>query len=342
MTTSCDADMKATATASSAKALRSAAWARSPASSNSAPASASCVSTSQPRRRPSHGRLEAVHQRRPQELEGVGQADQAQEADGRDVDAFDAEPGLHRLAGQRQRQARGEAEHGDDEQAVQRGQALRRGARDRFGSGRGGWHRGHSREAAQNARNDGGGRCTHSWNEIKSRAIAFAKDWGDASDERAQSQSFWIEFFAVFGLSSRRVASFEHAVKKHGGGQGFVDLFWPGMLLVEHKSRGKSLARAFNQALDYFPGIKERDLPATRWSPTCASAPRQPRQRRRSRIRPQRPAQAHPPLRLHRRLSGAADQATGPGQPACCRAHGPARSKARPGSGEPGSMTNLS
>ncbi len=100
-----------------------------------------------------------------------------------------------------------------------------------------------------------------SWNEIKSRAIAFAKDWGDASDERAQSQSFWIEFFAVFGLSPRRVASFEHAVKKHGGGQGFVDLFWPGMLLVEHKSRGKSLARAFNQALDYFPGIKERDLP---------------------------------------------------------------------------------
>jgi len=53
-----------------------------------------------------------------------------------------------------------------------------------------------------------------SWNEIKGRAIAFAKEWGEASDERAQSQSFWIEFFAVFGLSSRRVSSFEHAVKK--------------------------------------------------------------------------------------------------------------------------------
>ena len=100
-----------------------------------------------------------------------------------------------------------------------------------------------------------------SWNEIKGRAIAFAKDWGQASDERAQAQSFWIEFFAVFGLSSRRVASFEHAVKKHGGGQGFADLFWPGLLLIEHKSRGKNLDRAFDQALDYFPGIKERDLP---------------------------------------------------------------------------------
>ncbi len=100
-----------------------------------------------------------------------------------------------------------------------------------------------------------------SWNEIKGRAVAFAKEWGDASDERAQAQSFWIEFFAVFGISSRRVSSFEHAVKKHGGGQGFVDLFWPGVLLIEHKSRGKSLARAYDQALDYFPGIKERDLP---------------------------------------------------------------------------------
>ena len=100
-----------------------------------------------------------------------------------------------------------------------------------------------------------------SWNEIKGRAIAFAKEWSAASDERAEAQSFWIEFFAVFGLSPKRIASFEHAVKKHGGGQGFVDLFWPGMLLVEHKSRGKSLDRAFDQALDYFPGIAERDLP---------------------------------------------------------------------------------
>lgn len=64
-----------------------------------------------------------------------------------------------------------------------------------------------------------------SWNEIKSRAIGFAKEWADASDERAQAQSFWIDFFAVFGLSPKRLASFEHAVKKHGGGQGFVDLF---------------------------------------------------------------------------------------------------------------------
>jgi hypothetical protein len=50
-------------------------------------------------------------------------------------------------------------------------------------------------------------------------------------------------------------------VKKYGGGAGYVDLFWPGILLVEMKSRGRNLDRAYMQAMDYFPGIVERDLP---------------------------------------------------------------------------------
>jgi hypothetical protein len=100
-----------------------------------------------------------------------------------------------------------------------------------------------------------------SWNEVKARAAAFARDWVDASDERAEAQGFWIAFFDIFGIRRPRVVSFEHAVIKHGGARGFIDLFWPGVLLVEHKSRGKSLERAHGQALDYFPGLKERDLP---------------------------------------------------------------------------------
>ncbi len=65
----------------------------------------------------------------------------------------------------------------------------------------------------------------------------------------------------MFGVSRRRVATFEQKVKKLDDKQGYIDLFWKGMLLVEHKSRGKDLDRAYTQALDYFPGIKERDLP---------------------------------------------------------------------------------
>ena len=102
-----------------------------------------------------------------------------------------------------------------------------------------------------------------SWNEIKSRALAFSRQWEDASDEKQQSIPFWIDFFEVFGIGNRRVASFEHAVKKHGGGQGYVDLFWPGQLLVEQKSRGKPLQPAYDQAMGYFPGLAERDLPHT-------------------------------------------------------------------------------
>ncbi|MDP2827705.1 MAG: class I SAM-dependent DNA methyltransferase [Sulfuricellaceae bacterium] len=100
-----------------------------------------------------------------------------------------------------------------------------------------------------------------SWNEIKSRALAFSREWADAANEDSEAKPFWIAFFEIFGLTNKRVATFEHAVKKFGGDQGYVDLFWPGVLLVEQKSRGKNLDRAFTQALEYFPGIKERDLP---------------------------------------------------------------------------------
>jgi len=102
---------------------------------------------------------------------------------------------------------------------------------------------------------------TLSWNEIKTRAIKFSKEWETETKEHAEAKSFWDGFFEVFGINRRRVASFEHAVKKLGNKQGFIDLFWPGNLIVEHKSKGKNLSRAFDQALDYFQGLKDAELP---------------------------------------------------------------------------------
>ena len=52
-----------------------------------------------------------------------------------------------------------------------------------------------------------------SWNEIKTRAIAFSTEWQTEQREHAESQSFWNEFFDIFGISRRRVASFEEPVK---------------------------------------------------------------------------------------------------------------------------------
>ena len=46
-----------------------------------------------------------------------------------------------------------------------------------------------------------------SWNEIRSRAITFTKEWGEESRKNAESQSFWNDFFQVFAVSRRRVAT---------------------------------------------------------------------------------------------------------------------------------------
>lgn len=99
-----------------------------------------------------------------------------------------------------------------------------------------------------------------SWNDIRNNALEFSREWADETSEDAEAKSFWDAFFSAFGVSRRRVASFEKPVKSDGKG-GFIDLLWKGVLLVEHKSRGKDLDRAFHQATDYFYGLKERDLP---------------------------------------------------------------------------------
>lgn len=106
-----------------------------------------------------------------------------------------------------------------------------------------------------------------SWNEIRARAAEFSREWAEAKYERGETQSFYNDFFEVFGIRRRRVATFEAPVKKLGEKQGFIDLFWKGVLLVEQKSAGRDLTRARDQALAYFPGLKEHELP--RYVLTC-------------------------------------------------------------------------
>lgn len=100
-----------------------------------------------------------------------------------------------------------------------------------------------------------------SWNEIRVRAATFAKEWKGEGYEKGQTQLFYRDFFDVFGMPVRRVATFEEPVKKLGEKRGFMDLFWKGVLLVEQKSVGLDLEKAKTQALDYFPGLKDADLP---------------------------------------------------------------------------------
>lgn len=100
-----------------------------------------------------------------------------------------------------------------------------------------------------------------SWNEIRVRAAEFASDWKDAHYEKGETQSFYNDFFHIFGVKRRSVARYEEHVKKLNDKTGFIDLFWPGVLLVEQKSTGRNLAKAYAQAGEYFDAMKEVDRP---------------------------------------------------------------------------------
>ncbi|RHX83653.1 DNA methyltransferase [Leptospira stimsonii] len=100
-----------------------------------------------------------------------------------------------------------------------------------------------------------------SWNEIKDRAVRFSKEWEGTTSEEADAKSFLDAFFDVFGISRKRVGFFEHKVKKLNESDGYIDLLWKGMILVEMKSLGKDLDKAFSQAIEYVQGLKESEVP---------------------------------------------------------------------------------
>lgn len=100
-----------------------------------------------------------------------------------------------------------------------------------------------------------------SWNEIKSRALQFSKEWKNTTNEEADAKPFLDAFFDVFGITRKKIGTFEHRVKKLSEADGYIDLLWKGTILVEMKSRGKNLDKAFNQAIDYTHGLKQNELP---------------------------------------------------------------------------------
>ena len=100
-----------------------------------------------------------------------------------------------------------------------------------------------------------------SWNEIKSRAVSFSNEWKDTVREEADAKPFLIDFLNIFGISQKRVATFEHRVKKIDDASGYIDLLWPGTFLVEMKSRGQDLNKAYIQAKNYCHGLKDHELP---------------------------------------------------------------------------------
>jgi len=100
-----------------------------------------------------------------------------------------------------------------------------------------------------------------SWNEIKDRAVNFSKEWDGTFNEDADAKPFLEAFFNIFGISRKKVATFEYRVKKLDEHDCYIDLLWKGTMLVEMKSRGKDLTKAYQQAIDYLQKLPQHELP---------------------------------------------------------------------------------
>ncbi|WP_461257869.1 type IIL restriction-modification enzyme MmeI [Treponema sp. R80B11-R83G3] len=113
-----------------------------------------------------------------------------------------------------------------------------------------------------------------SWNEIKTRAAAFVLEWKDnrAVKEKAEAQTFETEFLKIFGVDRKKVALFEHEVRfgdeqaylfdQAGSGErGYIDLFWKGHIIIEMKTPGKDLDKAYEQAKAYALALPQKDIP---------------------------------------------------------------------------------
>jgi len=112
------------------------------------------------------------------------------------------------------------------------------------------------------------------WQEIKLRASNFVKEWKDKAPkarEEADAQDFQTDFLYIFDVSRRQVATFEHRVNiggqedllgnKTGGRRGYIDLFWKGHFMIEMKTPGKDMQKAYEQAKEYAANLPPDELP---------------------------------------------------------------------------------
>ncbi|MDR1399040.1 MAG: N-6 DNA methylase [Treponema sp.] len=114
-----------------------------------------------------------------------------------------------------------------------------------------------------------------SWNEIKARAAALVLEWKDSQSvqEKAEAQTFETEFLKIFGVDRKKVALFEQEVRFGGDGgslfdepvgggrRGYIDLFWKGKIIIEMKTPGKDLDKAYEQAKAYALALPQKDIP---------------------------------------------------------------------------------
>lgn len=102
------------------------------------------------------------------------------------------------------------------------------------------------------------------WTDIGKNARKFEKTWRETTgEEKKYDQSFINDFFSVYGVS-RDKYFFQYTVRLKTGEIRWADCFWPGVVLIEMKSKGQNKAEletAYAQALEYYYAIEEEIRP---------------------------------------------------------------------------------
>ena len=117
------------------------------------------------------------------------------------------------------------------------------------------------------------------WEVIRANAVKFAADWAGERDERKEAHTFWDEFFQIFGRNRRGLGVYEYYARigrddkrPELSGQGFkqgrIDMLWPGVLAVEHKSASQTnMKKGEAQLMEYIAGLPDDKKP--RWGLVC-------------------------------------------------------------------------
>jgi hypothetical protein len=96
-------------------------------------------------------------------------------------------------------------------------------------------------------------------------AELLAKKYAKITSEKQFAQTFWRDVFQqLCGVDDLLATGieFEFPVRSHESGTiKFIDVLWPGVVLVEHKSAGESLDKAEQQARDYLISLEVAKRP---------------------------------------------------------------------------------
>lgn len=88
-------------------------------------------------------------------------------------------------------------------------------------------------------------------------AWLIAEKYADVTAEKQYAQTFWRDIFTDLALMDTfSKVEFEYPVRSHKTNTiKFIDVLWPGVVLIEHKTRGADLDKAEEQAREYLQSL---------------------------------------------------------------------------------------